>query len=99
MINDDDIETLLQNWYQTKLDIVLLEKKCDKYKNYAEKILNTLEKDSIATNDFTLKRNNMSRSTISKKDVPVDIWKEYSNVSTFKAYYLVPKKKKNSKKQ
>ena len=93
MISDEDINDLLSNWYETKLQIANLEKKCDKYKKYSEKILDELGKNKYESKNFSIKRTNMSRSTISKKDVPSDIWNEYSNTSTYTAYYIVPKNK------
>ena len=41
-MDKDDIEKLLNKWYETKQEIALLEKKCEKYKRYSEKILNNL---------------------------------------------------------
>ena len=97
MISDEDINDLLENWYETKLQIANLEKKCDKYKKYSEKILDELGKNKHDTKNFSIKRTNMSRSTISKKDVPSDIWNKYSNISTYTAYYIVPKNKDKNK--
>ncbi len=99
MISDEDINELLSNWYDAKLQIANLEKKCDKYKKYSEKILDELGKNNYDSKNFSIKRTNMSRSTISKKDVPSDIWNEYSNTSTYTAYYIIPKEKKEKKKK
>ena len=37
----------------------------------------------------------MNRRTISKNDVPNDIWEKFSKESTFPVYYLTEKKKVN----
>lgn len=93
MIDKNDINELLDSWYSTKLKIACLEKKCDKYKNYCDKILNKMEKNSLSTYDYNLKRVTSTRSTVSKKDLPKNIWDQYSNKVTFSSFYLKPKKK------
>ena len=92
IIDKNDIEELLDNWYKAKLEIALLEKKCDKYKKYSEKIMNDTNKNVLTSANYTLKKVDMSRSTISKNDVPSNIWNEYSKKSSFSSYYLNPKK-------
>lgn len=97
-IDKDDIEELLSNWYNIKQQITNLEKKCEKYKQYSEKIMNKLDNDSLESSNYTLKRTSMTRSTISKKDVPVEIWNRYSKRSSFPVYYLHPIDKLKNKK-
>jgi hypothetical protein len=92
MIDKNDIEELLDVWFKTKEEIAVLEKKCEKYKKYCEKILDNLEENNISSNDYSLKRINLTKGTISKKDVPSDIWKQYSREVTYPVYYLKAKK-------
>lgn len=99
MIDKNDIDELLDIWFKTKEEIGVLEKKCDKYKKYCEKILDNLEENSISSNDYNLKRINLTKGTISKKDVPSDIWKQYSRKVTYFVYYLKNKKIINSDKK
>ena len=93
MIDKNDINELLDNWYNTKLKITSLEKKCDKYKKYCEKILNKMEKNELSTSVYNLKRVTSTRSSVSKKDLPKNIWDQYSHQVTFSSFYLKPKKK------
>ena len=51
------------------------------------------DKSSIDGTKFVLKKVMMTRNTISKNDVPKDIWNEYSKASTFPVYYLTEKHK------
>ena len=94
-MNDVDIDELFENWFEIKQQITLLEKKCDKYKKYSEKLLNKLDKNSISSSDYNLKRVNMTRKTLSKKDVPLDIWNKYSKETHVTSYYLHPLKRKS----
>jgi hypothetical protein len=92
MIDKNDIEELLDSWYSAKEEIAKLEKMCDKYKNYCDKIMKKLEKDSLSSSKYILKKSEMTRSTISKKDLPKDIWNKYCNESSFPVFYLKLKK-------
>lgn len=92
VITKDDIDTLLEKWYDTKEKIAEMQKRLEKYKKLADKIMNSEDKESIVTRDFTLQRREMTRTTISKEDVPTDIWNKYSHKCTFKSYYLTPNK-------
>jgi len=93
-IDKKDIEELLEKWYKTKLELALLEKKCDKYKKYCEKIMNNLDKNNIVTDNYNIKRIHITRETLGKKDVPEEIWKKYSNKNSFPVYYLKQNKNK-----
>ena len=97
-MDKNDIEELLEKWHKAKQEIALLEKKCEKYKRYSEKILNHLDVNNISTHDFTLKRVDITKATLSKKDVPKEIWNKYSNEVTYPVYYLKPKKSEKKKK-
>lgn len=92
MIDKNDIEELLESWNNAKLEISKYEKLCDKYKTYCDKIMNKLDKDDLSSSKYTLKRKEMTRSTISKKDLPKDIWNKYCNESSFSVFYLKSKK-------
>ena len=92
-IDKNDIEEILDNWYKAKQEISLLEKKCERYKKCSEKIMNNFDKNNLITTKYNLKKINISRSTISKNDLPIDIWNKYSKSSSFTSYYLHPIKK------
>jgi hypothetical protein len=85
---DIDIDDLLSNWYKTKQEITLLEQKCEKYKKVAEKIMSQKEKDILKSDSYSLKKIDIVRSTISKNDVPSDIWDKYSKKTSYSSYYL-----------
>lgn len=90
-ITDDDISDLLDQWYTAKEDIATLEKSIEKYKKLAEKIMNTRDENIIKSGVYTLRRSNMSKMTISKRDVPENVWEKYAKKCTYPAYYLSKK--------
>ena len=90
-LNNKEIETLLDKWFSTKQEISKLESKCEKYKKCAEIILNNKNTNHISTDFHKLTRKEISRSSISKKDVPKDIWNKYSKTQSFPVYYLSEK--------
>ena len=93
MASSNDINELMDKWYKVKQEIMMLEKRCDKYKKYAEKMLDRLDSNSITGSDYSLKRVNTSRRTIGKADVPTDIWSRYSRQVSYPVYYLKPLKR------
>jgi len=92
-----DIDALLSNWFEAKQKIAELEKKCDKYKSIADKIMNMKGEDSLKSKTFKLTKTDIERETIAKKDVPKDIWKTYCKTSSFSTYRLTQNKKNKNK--
>jgi hypothetical protein len=94
MADEIDIDNLLSNWFEAKQRIAELEKKCDKYKSIADKVLNIKGEDSLKSKTLKLTKSDIERQSISKKDVPKDIWKAYAKLSSFSTYRLTQIKKK-----
>lgn len=94
MAEEQDIEELLSNWFEAKQRLAELEKKCDKYKLMADRIMNIRGEDTLKTRNFKLTKSDMERETLSKKDVPKDIWNMYAKVSSFSTFRLTPIKAK-----
>ena len=84
----DDVEQLLENWAEAKSEMAILEKKIEKYKLLANKIMNSNATDQISSSYFKLNRREQSRNTITKQDLPVDIWDRYSRMLSYPVYYL-----------
>jgi hypothetical protein len=89
-MEDIDINDLLDNWYKTKQEISILENKCDKYKKVCEKLMDKLEKNSLNSMYYSLKKIDITKSTISKNNVPDDIWDRYSKKTKYSSFYLNP---------
>ena len=85
-----DIDNLLDNWYKTKQEITLLEEKCEKYKKVSTKLMEQLEKKSLNSTSYSLKKIDIVKSTISKNYFPYDIWDTYSKKTKYSSFYLNP---------
>ena len=92
ILNDSDIKNLLEEWDKTKQNISVLEKKLEKYKSVAKKIMDESGKNIIETDNFILKKKDMSRTSLTKKDIPNHLWEQYSKNIKFSSYYLNKKK-------
>ena len=90
----DDVDTLLEKWHDTKEQISILEKRLENYKKYAERIMDNEDKDEINNSNYSLTRRNMSRTTLSKDDLPKDIWNKYARNINYPMYILRKKKEK-----
>jgi hypothetical protein len=91
---DDDIDTLLDKWYNIKQEIALLEKKCDKFKKYAERIMNDKDVNLLSNSVYSLTKREMNRSVLLKEDIPRDIWNKYSKSISYPMYVIKKKKEK-----
>jgi glycogen debranching enzyme len=98
-MEDIDINDLLDNWYKAKQEISILENKCDKYKKVCEKLMDKLEKNSLNSTYYSLKKIDITKSTISKNNVPDDIWDAYSKKTKYSSFYLNPIKSPRRKKK
>jgi len=90
----DDVDILLNKWNETKEQIGDLEKKLEKYKRYAEKIMNETRSDELSNDVYVLTRRDMSRNTLSKDDIPSEIWTKYSRNIKYPMYTLRKRKTK-----
>lgn len=86
--NDEDISILLKQWDETRETISELEKKMEKYKRLASRFMLKKNTTELVYGKYVLKQKKLSRETISKKDLPKDIWKMYSKNIEYDAYYL-----------
>jgi hypothetical protein len=92
MSTTSDIQNLVKKWADAKTEIADLEKKIEKYKRVVNRFMDEKGNNTITSSQYTLRRKEMTRATISKKNVPTEIWNKYSKPSTYKAYYLSKKK-------
>ena len=85
---EKDIDELLTNWHRTKQEIAALEKKCDRYKKLAGKLMDAKEEERLVGNSHVLTRRNVVRESVSKKDIPETVWKTYCKKVRFDAFYF-----------
>jgi hypothetical protein len=84
-MNDQE---LLEKWYDAKQQISELEDKIEKYKKIADNIMDHKNTDTLSCDKYTLSKKDMNKTSISKKDLPIEIWEKYSKESFYSAFYL-----------
>jgi hypothetical protein len=92
MNKNSDIEELLERWKEAKDEIADLENKCDKYKRAVEKIMNSEDTNKLSAKNICVTRRILNRESLSKKDIPKDIWEKYSKKLSYSAFYFSKKK-------
>jgi hypothetical protein len=86
-----DRSSFIEQWNEAKMKISDLERKCERYKRLADKIMDHSGTNEIKYADITVKRKDINRSTIARKDVPKDVWERYSKRTSYVAYYMSEK--------
>lgn len=91
-VNATDITTLLERWSEAKKEMTELEKKVEKYKRLANRVMEQQGVDEFSSQSYTLKKKKITRKTISKQDVPKDVWEKYGRSISYTVYYLIENK-------
>ncbi|GEM_PF-4747596 len=87
-VKEADIWALLERWSQAKTEMREIEKRIEKYKRLAKRVMDSQDINNLSSDCYTLKRKNISRTTISKRDVPDHIWEKYARKCSYPVYYL-----------
>ena len=83
-----DIETTLRKWDDSRKKMEILEEKQKKYKSIVSKERNRKDVDRLTAGGFTVTRRRNTRTSLSKDNVPTEIWKEYSTRISYDAFFL-----------
>jgi len=94
----DDIENLLSKWHEAKQEIAVLEKKIEKYKAVATNLMDKNNIDVLTSSNFVLNRKEQNRTTISRKDLPEEIWNRYCKELFYNVFYISKKTEKKLRK-
>ena len=86
-----DLNVILEKRNDAKKNKYFYEKECDKYKDAVERYMKKKEKDNITGSNFSVDKRYVTRSQISKQNVPEDIWNKYSKKYTYTVYRLKKK--------
>lgn len=89
----------IAKWIDIKEKIAELEKKHEKYRNM---IQDFMEKDNITelpyvdsnNKKYSIKKSILHRETLSKKDIPSDLWDKYHKTSSYTMIRLSTNEKK-----
>lgn len=87
-MNNEDLDKILKEWFNTKEEHALLTKRIEKYKMQIHKIMNNNNTNSLKTKNFKVLKKNNSKEIIAKKNIPSDLWEKYSTISNFNCLYL-----------
>lgn len=93
------MDDLLKNWYEAKETIGKMEAKIKDYKIQAERMMKTDGKNQMENKDYYLEMKKMKRRSISKDDLPEELWKNYSRENEFNCYYIMKAEDKNKKRR
>lgn len=88
----DRVEQVLKKWYKSKKEISRLEKDCEKYKEFIGRVMDQRDTNSLVRGIYTTNRRHDSRKTLSKSNVPSEIWEKYSTIIYYDTYYVKMKK-------
>lgn len=94
----EEINDFLHRWHHVKEQIAVLEKKLDNYKKYATKIMNEQNTEILTGDEFTLTKKELTKRTIGKNDLPLDLYLQYSKVCSYESFYLTQNQKEKKKK-
>tara|TARA_B100000900_G_C20258911_1_gene585123 strand:+ start:13 stop:297 length:285 start_codon:yes stop_codon:yes gene_type:complete len=81
--NSIEFEKLLKEFYDLKAEHLKQERKLNNMKTDLLTILESNNANIIKTYNYELSRSLKSRESISKKNLPTDIWNKYKNSTNF----------------
>ena len=95
----NEVDDLLTKWFDLKETITKLESKMKEYKVVGEQIMIKNNTDELKNKIYCLKKKEITRSSISKDDLPDEIWERYSKKNTFSSFYISKNDSKRSRKR
>lgn len=87
-LSTDKLEELFKEWKKVKKEISLLESREQEIKDVIKDLMKEVGSDKLKGINYYVEKKRQVRTTISKKDVPEDIWEKYSKDSTCEVLYL-----------
>jgi len=88
MEHSADVAELLHRWQEVSQEIAKLEEKRERYKSLATRLMDRSKIDTLHTPGLTLSRRNITRASVSKRDLPKSVWDQYSRSVSYQAFYL-----------
>lgn len=89
---------ILSEWYETKKKQEILEEKILKFKSMITKEMNIRNIDKISENNFIVSRRRISKSYVTKENIPKDLWDKYSIKCSYDAFFLTKSQEKKPEK-
>jgi hypothetical protein len=83
IVMDNELHELLEKWYDAKIHLNTLEEQCNKYRHLCERLMDKRELHILKAGEFSVVRKTMQKTTISKRDLPANIWNQYSTICEY----------------
>lgn len=78
----------LNDWHEIKQNIKRLEKRSERYRRIIEKYMTDKGLRKLTQNDHTVSLQSRTTSSISRKDIPSDVWEKYCKTSQYNVLTL-----------
>ncbi len=92
-MSNSTVDELLNEWAVTKEQILVMEKKIEKLKKVASRIMLQNNVSELCGSKYKLKRRRQERFSISKDSVPEEIWDRYKRNSRYDVFTISQFKK------
>ena len=69
-----DIDSVLKKWNDAKIRKTEVEKECEIYKEAVERYMAKKDKNKIESADYSVQRRSITRESLTKNEVPPEIW-------------------------
>merc|ERR1719499_2252529 len=79
----ESLDVVLDKWNQAKVEEAAIKKRIEDCKSKVEGLLTKQGVNDILTSKYKVNKRMQSRETVSKKDVPLNVWTQYAKTSEF----------------
>lgn len=83
MSSETKLEEILERWDNAREKMNALSNSIDTYKECVSRLMNKRGTNSLSVGKYKVVRSRTTRSTMSKKNVPSEIWHKYSTDTSF----------------
>ena len=73
-----DIDDLITNFYETKMQMKELQQKEDRYKRLIHRLLDVTNTSQIKSRALQITKRVQRKRVMNKQDVPTEVWQQYS---------------------
>ena len=76
-LSSSELEKLFKEWYKLKAQLKRLEREEERIKKLVHRQMDLEDSNKISSRNYMCSRRNMIRDTLSKRNVPRDVWDQY----------------------
>ena len=84
----NEVDELLSKWYDLRETINKLENKMKEYKMLADELMKKNDTTELKNKEYSLEKKQLTRRTVSKEQLPPEIWKQYSKEHVYNTFYI-----------